>query len=185
MEDKEIIALFQQRSESALEELKKKYSKLCYSIAYRILQSHEDAEECVNDSYLAFWNGVPPANPDPLSSFLCKIVRNTSIHRYHKNTRQKRNSSYNLALEEIIDFVSSRPSPDELVIVTELTENLNLFLDTLDKESRLIFVYRYWYGDSMEEISTRMGLKYNTTTVKLARTRKKLKKFLQGKGLIP
>lgn len=183
MEDKQIITLFHNRSEEAIHELKKKYNGMCYSIAYRILQSHEDTEECVNDSYLAFWNTVPPQNPEPLSSFLSKLVRNISINRYHKNTTQKRNDSYNLALEEIVDIVSSYPSPDDLVISKELTQTLNLFLNTLDEENRVIFVYRYWYGFSFEEIGRKLAMKPNSATVKLGRTRKKLKEFLHKKGL--
>lgn len=184
MDDKEIITLFHNRSEEAIHELKEKYNGMCYSIAHRILQSHEDTEECVNDSYLAFWNTVPPQNPEPLSSFLSKLVRNISINRYHKNTTQKRNDSYNLALEEIVDIVSSHPSPDNLVIATELTEHLNLFLDTLEKENRLIFVYRYWYGYSFEEISKKLGIKCNSARVKLSRTRKKLRNLLEEEGLL-
>ena len=101
MEDKRIIDLFFARSELAIEALAAKYGALCSRIAENILGDSMDAEECVNDAYLGVWNSVPPQRPDPLRSFLCRIVRNLSISRYHANTAKKRNSSYDVALEEL------------------------------------------------------------------------------------
>ena len=101
MEDERIIALLFQRSEEALRCLADKYGRVCHSMSYRILGDRRDAEECVNDAYLGVWNSVPPQRPDPLAAYLCRIVRNLSIKRYHANRAAKRHSGYDLALEEL------------------------------------------------------------------------------------
>ena len=107
MDDPAIIALFFDRSKQAIAELDRKYGKTCHSISYNILNNTQDAEECVNDAYLGTWNAIPPRRPNPLLTFLCKIVRNLSIMRYHANTAMKRNSSYDVALDELKDTLSS------------------------------------------------------------------------------
>ena len=85
MDDSKIIELFFERSEQAIDELSKKYGPLCKKIAFNILGNGLDSEECVNDAYLGIWNAIPPQKPDPLSTFVCKIVRNTAIKKYHSN----------------------------------------------------------------------------------------------------
>ena len=101
MEDEKIIALLFQRSEDAIHQLADKYGRTCHSLSYQILQDRRDAEECVNDAYLGVWNSVPPQRPDPLAAYLCRIVRNLSIKRYHANRAAKRNSQYDLALKNL------------------------------------------------------------------------------------
>ena len=94
MEDSKIVELFYERSEQAIIELSRKYEKLCKKIAKNILGNNLDAEECVNDAYLGVWNTIPPQNPNPLITYVCKIVRNTAVKKYHNNTAIKRNTSY-------------------------------------------------------------------------------------------
>ena len=114
MEDNNIIDLFFDRSEQAIRELDKKYGKVCHSLSYNILNSRQDAEECVNDAYLGTWNAIPPARPNPLLAFLCKIVRNLSLMRYHTNKAIKRGGSYTVALEELEDCLASPNTVEEI-----------------------------------------------------------------------
>ena len=131
MEDREIIELFLERSEQAIVELSDKYGALCLRTASHILNNRQDAEECVNDEYLAVWNTVPPQRPDPLLSYLMRIVRNIAIKKYHANTAEKRNSSYDLALSEIEESFPSRDSVEEEVEARDTARRINSFLKTL------------------------------------------------------
>lgn len=131
MEDSKIIELFFARSEQAISELASKYGKLCLKIAKNILSNTSDAEECVNDTYLGAWNSIPPAKPDPLQAYICRIVRNISIMKYHSNTAVKRNSFYSSALDELELCLSSPASVEDSVSANELAGLLDSFLDTL------------------------------------------------------
>lgn len=184
MTDKEILNLFTQRSERAITQLSEEYGTLCQSLARNILHCREDEEECISDGYLAFWDSVPPTMPNSVKSYLCQLLRRICVNRFYKNTAQKRNSSFVCALEEIGELVSRRGSPDEVLIVKELTQHINLFLELQDEETQGLFVYRYWYGDSIEELARKFDLKYNTVAVKLKRTGKKLKLYLKDKEMI-
>lgn len=184
MEDSRIIELFYARSEQAIKELSKKYGALCTHVARNILNSRQDAEECVNDAYLGAWNTIPPENPNPLRTYICRIVRNLSIMRYHSNTAKKRNSYYDAALDELEDCITSVSSVEDEISVRELSRLLDAFLDNLDVENRVIFVRRYWYSDSVSEIAERLGVSSNNISVRLSRIRSKLKKFLEKEGYI-
>lgn len=179
MEDWKIIRLFCERSEEAVAELDRKYGKLCGAIACHILKNREDAEECVNDAFLAVWNRVPPEKPDPLLAYVCRIVRNLSLKRYHYNTAEKRNHHYDIVLEEVADCLESGRNVEEDMLVRELAEELNAFLSTLKKEERAVFILRYWYCFSVSEIADRTNRKENAVRVSLHRTRKKLKTYLE------
>ncbi len=178
VEDNMIISLFFERSEEAIERLDEKYGALCMSISRNILKSEEDAKECVNDAYLGVWNTVPPQNPNPLTAYVCKIVRNISTARYHKNTAQRRNSCYDAALDELAECI---PSPDTKG-VSELTSALNCFLGTLSRENRVIFIRRYWFGDSIDAVADKMKLTANTVYVRLSRIRRRLCEHLRKEG---
>ena len=106
MEDEKIIELFFDRSEQAIKEVDSKYGRTCHNISFNILHNELDAEECVNDAYLGAWNTIPPARPNPLLTFLCKIVRNISLKRYELNTAIKRNSTYDIAMDELEAMLS-------------------------------------------------------------------------------
>ncbi len=178
MEDWMIVRLLFQRSEEAVAELERKYGKICSAIAYRILQNREDAEECVNDAFLAVWNTVPPEKPEPLLAYVCRIVRNLSLKKYHYNTAEKRNSHYHVVLEELSDCLESGRNVEDGMLVKELAEEVNAFLRTLKKRERAVFILRYWYCFSVSEIADRTGMKANAVRVSLHRTRKKLKTYL-------
>lgn len=177
MEDEAIIALFFQRSEQAIDAFGEKYGRICYRVAYNVLNDRRDAEECVNDAYLSLWNAIPPAKPDPLSAFACKIVRNLSLKRYAQNTAAKRNSYYDVAMEELEDCLSGSATPEEEITRQELTKLLERFLDTLSRENRVIFLRRYWFADSYAEIAKRIGISEKNVSVRLTRIRKQLRDY--------
>jgi len=183
LEDKRIIELFFARSELAIEALAAKYGALCSRIAVNILGNSQDAEECVNDAYLGVWNAVPPKKPDPLRSFLCRIVRNLSVSRYHANTAIKRNSHYDLAFEELEDMLSGSTT-EQALDEKELSRSINRFLDLLDERTRVMFVLRYWHACPVADIARKMGLRPNNVSVRLLRTRERLREHLREEGYI-
>ncbi|MBE6037488.1 MAG: sigma-70 family RNA polymerase sigma factor [Clostridiales bacterium] len=182
MNDERIIDLFFQRSEEAIRALDQTYGKLCRQIAGNILQDHHDAEECVNDAYFGLWNAIPPARPDPLRAYLCRVVRNISLDRYHKNSAAKRNGKFDAALSELEQVLSAPNTVESELEGKELTRLLEQFLDTQTEENRVIFLRRYWFYDSYEEIARQTGLAEKTVSVRLVRIRKKLRKWLSERG---
>ena len=178
MNDERIIELFLERSEQAIKELDSKYGKVFHSLSFRILSNHQDAEECVNDSYLGTWNAIPPTNPNPLLAFVCKIVRNISLKRYEQNTAIKRNNYYDVAMEELQDCLVSSITIDEEIAEIELIEIIESFLDSLSKENRVIFLRRYWFSDTYAEIAKQVGLTEKNVSVRLTRLRKDLRNYL-------
>lgn len=183
LEDSKIIELFFARVEQAIVELSAKYGAVCSRIARNILKNDLDAEECVNDTYLAAWNTIPPQKPDPLRTYIFRIVRNIAIAKYHANTSQKRNSYYDAALEELENCLTAFVTVEQEISAKEISQQIDRFLDTLDKESRVMFVRRYWYSDSISALAARFQISNNNVSVRLSRTRDKLKKYLRKEGL--
>lgn len=139
MDDNGIIELFFARSERAISELEARYGSVCKKISYSILNNALDAAECVNDAYLGVWNSVPPKRSNCLQAYLCRIVRNISITRYNANTAAKRNSQYDVALEEIENSLTQGNTVEAELDRKELTEIIKQFLDMLSTENRVIF----------------------------------------------
>ncbi|MBQ8232399.1 MAG: sigma-70 family RNA polymerase sigma factor [Lachnospiraceae bacterium] len=183
MEDERIIQLFFARSESAIGELHNKYGKTCHKLSANILRNIQDAEECVNDAYLGVWNTVPPTHPNPLLTYVCRIVRNLSIKRYRSNTAMKRNSTYDVAISELEGCLASDRTVEEEVDAKELKGMLNAFLDSLSRENRVIFVRRYWFSETYEQIAKRVGLSEKNVSVRLTRIRKQLREYLEERGV--
>ncbi len=183
MEDGTIVELYWQRNESAIAETASKYGNYLHSISYRILANAEDAEECVNDTYLAVWNTVPPKRPDPLVSYVCRIVRNLALKKYHANTAKKRNSTYDVALEEIADCFPAAASVEEALEAKETAALINAFLETLDEAGRVLFVRRWWYSESIEALAALFQTSRHNVSVRLSRIRKALKKYLEKEGV--
>ena len=181
MEDQKIIELFFARSELAIQALAAKYEKLLYKISFHILQDSEDVEECLNDTYLGVWNAIPPAKPNPLSAFVCKITRNLSLKKYRANTAAKRDASLEVSLEELEPCIPT-PSAEEVWNARELGQAINRFLEDLDTESRVLFVRRYWFSDSVGDIAEQLHISENLASVRLKRLRKKLKGYLEQEG---
>ena len=182
MEDSKIIELFNARSEQAISELSKKYGAICINVANNILNNQSDAEECINDTYLGVWNTIPPQKPNPLLSYVCRIVRNLAIKKYHSNTAKKRNSFYDVALGEVENCFSSAETTEDEFSAKELTEIINDFLETLDKDNRVMFVRRYWFSDSIGDIAKLFNTSSHNVSVRLSRVREKLKKHLIKEG---
>ena len=184
MNDEKIIELFFARSEQAIDALDGKYGKVLHSLSFKILNNHQDAEECVNDAYLAAWNSIPPSRPEPLFAFVCKIVRNISLKRYEQNTAAKRNSHYDVAIEELCDCLASATDVEREIEERELTEIIESFLDSLSKENRVIFMRRYWFSDSYVDIARMVGLTEKNVSVRLTRMRKELRKYLSEREVL-
>lgn len=180
MDDREIIALFYERSEQAITELSKKYGDLCFKIADNILNEARDAEECVNDAYLGAWNSIPPQKPDPLRTYLCRIVRNLALKKLRTNTALKRGSQFEVSLSELENCIPDN-SFDEHLSASELTEQINTFLSTLHRDDRVMFLKRYWFSQSLAEIAATFGITEHNTSVRLGRIRKKLHQYLKSK----
>lgn len=184
MEDQQIIELFFSRSENAISETARKYGRYCYSIAYHILQNEEDSEECVNDTYLKAWDAIPPKRPEKLSAFLGKLTRNLSLHQYEKYHAKKRGSGrIALALDELQDCIPAADNVAQAIDDMALTEILNRFLADLPTQSRNMFLRRYWYLDSVEEIAVRFRASESKVKMSLFRSRGKLKRFLEKEGV--
>lgn len=184
MEDEAIVELFFARSEKAIKELDLKYGKVCRKISSNILHSPQDAEECINDAYLGVWNTIPPERPNPLLAFLCKIVRNLSIMRYHRNTAMKRNSYYDVAIEELESCLASPVTVEKEVEISELTHIIDSFLGTLTQENRVIFMRRYWFSDTYTDIAERVGLTEKNVSVRLTRIRKQMRDYLAEREVL-
>lgn len=183
MEDMNIVALFFERSEMAIQELSNKYGTVCSNLAFRILNNRQDAEECVNDTYLGVWNTIPPQNPNPLLSYVCRIVRNLAIKKYHQNTAIKRNSVYDVALDELENCFASSGSVEDTFEAIETARIIDDFLSVLDRESRVLFVRRYWYSESVSDLAKLFHTSNHTISVRLFRIREKLKKHLAKNGV--
>ena len=181
-EDSKIIDLLYKREEQALIELSEKYGTACKRIAGNILKNHRDAEECVNDTYLAVWNTIPPKNPNPLRAYIFRIIRNISIAKYHENTCIKRNSYYDVALEELESCLAASITVEQEIAANELSKQIDRFLATLDEESQMLFVRRYWYSDDISDLADRFHMNNNNVSVRLSRIRNKLKNYLQKEG---
>lgn len=182
LEDSKIIELFFARAEQAIVELSAKYGTVCGRIARNILKNDLDAEECVNDTYLAAWNTIPPQKPNPLRTYIFRIVRNISITRYHANTSVKRNSIYDVALDELESCLAAPNAIEQEISAKELSRQIDHFLATLDEENQIMFVRRYWYSDSISDIAERFQTSDNNVSVRLSRIREKLKSHLKKEG---
>ena len=178
IDDKSIIELFFQRSEQGLAELDIKYGKLCHTLSHNILNSRQDAEECVNDAYLGVWNAIPPARPDPLRAYVCKVVRNISLKLYYKKEAKKRSSEYDIAMQELEDCLPAPNTVEAEVEAKELALMIEQFLDTLNDENAVIFLRRYWFSDTYAEIAERTGISEKSVSMRLVRLRKQMKQYL-------
>ena len=184
MTDAQIIDLFFERSEQAIEALAEKHGGAVSRVAYNILGNSRDTEECVNDTWLGTWNAIPPERPAPLRSFVCRIARNRATKRYHANTAEKRNSQYDLALDELAACIPDRNSVEDAFGAKELAAAISSFLDTLDYRDKFLFMRRYWYADSLSDIAAMSGLGYKTVSVRLTRVKAKLRHYLMKEGLL-
>lgn len=185
MTDEQIIDLFWKRKETAIGEIQAKYGAYCFRVADNILKNREDSEECVNDTWLRVWNAIPPAYPKVLRMFLAKITRNLSFNRYQAKHRIKRGGGeLEMVLEELEECLTDGFCLEEQVLARELGERINRFVRELPERNGNVFVRRYFYTETIEEIAERYGLTENHVAVILSRTRKALKAYLEREGYV-
>ena len=177
MEDRDIIALYFARNEDAIKESSVKYGTYVTGISMSILQNALDAEECVNDTWLKAWNSIPPQNPPSLKVYLGRLVRHLSIDRLRTLTRLKRNRELEVALDELAECAA----PDD-GDVTALTHALDEFLAELEPLDRKLFVGRYWHLYPVSVLADAYNLTPNNTSVRLHRTRERLRVHLTERG---
>lgn len=185
MEDSTIIDLFWERSDTAIGETAKKYSRYCHSIAFNILHNKEDAEECVNDTYLNAWNAIPPNRPICLATFLGKITRNLSLDKFKKYSAAKRgHGQMEIALSELDEVLPSTTSVEQAMDEKELMTLLDEFLEGLEKQKRIIFVQRYWYLMPIKAIAEQFNIGESQVKSTLFRIRKELKSHFEREGVM-
>ena len=183
MKDSEIVDLYWQRDQSAISRTDEKYGKSLVHTSYRILNSREDAEECLQDTYLSAWNNMPDDRPEYLGAYLMKIIRNCSLNRYRHMRAQKRYNGETLAFEELSECISDNASGVfEAMVKGELAGLINEFLATLSDEKRRVFVRRYFFSDSVKDISANMNMSESKVKSMLMRLRQSLEKYLRESG---
>ena len=185
MTDEEIVQLFFQRKEEAVQEINRKYGSYCFKIANNILNNREDSEECVNDTWMQTWNTIPPTRPKYLRLFVAKIVRNLSFSRFKlKNAKKRGSGEMMLVLEELEECIAGQSDVETLYIAGELQTAINEFVNNLPEKEGNIFIRRYFYAESMKDISRRYAVSENNVRVILSRTRAKLRVKLKKEGYI-
>lgn len=183
MDDREIVDLFWERSESAIAEAKDKYGRLCRAIAANITGSEQDAEECVSDACFRLWNTIPPQKPVSLKAYMLRIARFAAIDKYRYNRSRTPDGGYEAIVSELEDCV---PSGDSVYSEAEkdlCAKAIDRFLESLDAEARKLFVRRYFQFESIRQLASEFGLKETAVKMRLLRTRGKLKDFLEKEGI--
>ncbi len=184
MEDKQIVDLYWQRSDLAISETDQKYGRYCHTIAYNICGTDEDAEECVSDTWFRAWNLMPDRRPTILSAFLGRITRNFAINLIQAKNRIKRGGGEAvLALDELEECIPGGTNPEQALEEKELAKEIGRFVSGLPKTEKKIFVLRYWYVASIDDIAETLGFSTGKVKTSLFRTRKKLKNYLEEEGL--
>lgn len=183
MEDENIVDLYWQRNENAIRETELKYGPYCMKISFNILGSLQESEENVNDTYLHAWQGIPPQRPKVLSAFLGKIARNLAINRYQAERADKRGGGqFALSLDELDSSIPDAMAMDEQLDAAALSQSINAFLRTQPRQQRQIFVRRYFYCDSVEEIAELFQITPSKVKSALFRCRNKLRFYLEKEG---
>ncbi len=184
MEDYEIIKLYFERSDQAINQTAAKYGDYCFHIAFRILDDFESSEECVNDSYLSVWNHIPPDIPECFRAYIGRITRNLSLDRYRAGKAQKRGAVLCEQIsEELRNFAAADKTAFEAIDKIAFKEIMHTFLSSLSKQDRIIFVQRYWYFCKVKEIAEPLGMSESAVKASLYRSRKTLKRNLEEGGI--
>lgn len=183
MEDKRIIELYFQRKENAISETANKYGAFCHKIAMNILSIREDAEECVNDTYFSVWNQIPPTNPNSFCAFLGRITRNLSISRFRSLRAKKRYNGIELMLSELEECIPDTSNVEKQIEANQLSCYINEWLYSLPEYEAILFIRRYWYGDSVKDLARKAGVSAAQMAQVMLRLRKYLKAYLEQKGV--
>lgn len=183
MEDSQIIELYWQRNEQAIAETSSKYGTFCFGIAKNILSIHEDAEECVNDTYHQVWNAIPPQRPLKFKPWLGKIVRNIALNLWNKNHTQKRYAGMMELLHELEDCIPSSRTVGQEIEEKELSEQIDRWLRSLNRADRILFVRRYWHGVALRDLANEQGITPGKLSQRMYRLRMGLKTALEKEGI--
>jgi RNA polymerase sigma-70 factor (ECF subfamily) len=178
MDDAKIISLYNDRDENAIAQTRTKYGKLLNKLSYEILRNEEDSEECVSTTYLNTWNAIPPAMPQSLCAFVCRIARNTAINLLKKLSRHRAENIY----EELEEVAGDDSDPQDILESNTLTSLIDRYLDTIKSRNRQIFVMRYYYNMSMKTIGDCFNLNENAVRAQLLRTREGLRSYIRENG---
>ena len=184
MDDKQIIELYFERNEQAIQETEHKYGAFCRKIARNILDIYEEAEECVNDTYYSVWKQIPPTIPESFRAFLGRITRNLSISRFRAMRAKKRYNGMEIMLSELEDCVPASENIESIIEAKELSIYINEWLESLSKEERVLFIQRYWFGEEVRDLAEVCGITAGQMAQKMFRLRKRLKVFLEQKGVV-
>lgn len=182
MEDREIVEGLLRRDQLALGELQAKYGPRLLGLARRFLQSREDAEEAVSDAWLRAWNTIPPQRPEHLFAYVAQLCRYAALERVDWLTAKKRRAAVVELTNELAQCLPD-PAPERELEGRELGEALNGFLGTLDRDRRVLFLRRYWYGDPIRDVARRLGMGESGVKTALFRLRKALKTYLEQEGI--
>lgn len=183
MNDNEIVQLFLNRDEWAIKAAGEKYKSYLMKIAENITDSHEDAEECVNDALLTAWETIPPQNPQMLSTYLGKLTRNIAINKRKETHAEKRGrGEAAVAFEELSELIKGSQNIEQEFDRRELSREINAFLEALPEHKRILFVRRYWFCDSVKSIASELGMTETGASVTLHRVREKLRAHLRKRG---
>lgn len=183
MEDLKIINLYWSRDEAAISETNKKYGGMLHGIAFNILTNHEDSEECVSDTYKKAWITIPPQKPRYLAAYLGRIVRNLSFNLWNKNRAQKRYDGIELILSELSDSIPSTNTVEQEIETKELSETIVNWLNGLPQDERVLFLRRYWFGDSVKMLAYECGITPNKLAGRMYRLRQSLRNALEKEGI--
>ena len=184
MDDGKIIELFFDRDETAIRETSDKFGGLCRAIALNILHNPEDAEQCVNDALLKAWESIPPNDPKNLKAYLARIVKNISINRYRLSQTEKRGGAVDEVFDELEELCVSETSVEQQAERKEILAAVNAFLARLPSKKRMLFVRRYWYCDSTEQLAQRFSMTESNIFTTLSRIRADLKNYLRKRGFL-
>lgn len=184
MEDSQIIDLYWRRDENAIVQTDKKYGVFCHKLAMNILSLHEDAEECVNDTYHQAWNAMPPQRPSGLKAWLGRVVRNISINLWKKNHAQKRYSGLNQILSELEDCIPATSTVEDEIAAKELSKHINRWLAALPEDDRILFMRRYWHGYPLNTLARECGILPRRLAQRMYRLRLSLKKALEKEDVV-
>ena len=181
MEQENLLALFENRSELAIAYIKKQYGIALYGLAMNILNDPQDAEEAVSDTYLALWNTIPPEKPERIDSYCFRVCKNLSLKKLRHRSAQKRNGQYDLSIEELSEFLPGGDLESQ-IDTRALGSAINRFLDSLPQSGQVLFLRRYWFGDSVAQAASILGITQNAANVRLCRIKDKLKHYLIKEG---
>ena len=184
MDDQSIIELFIKRDENAIKESKEKYGKYCARIASNILSVSEDVEECLNDTWISAWNRIPPLIPVSLKAFYGKLVRDISLDKYRASHAKKRYNGLITILDELSDCIPSGQDVQKSLEQKELSEKINCWLGSLPKEDRILFIKRYYYGETVKSLALVMNCTENQMAQRMMKLRNGLKSYLKAEGVI-